>query len=79
MHIDEALIGYYINKRTLTGNRYRSRIWHYQAIKKILPNEKKLKLFFITFIGSLLIMLIRLFDRLKKIRHLNSTLIYKKF
>ena len=77
--IDEPLISYYINNRTTTGNKFSSRLWHYYATKKIFPNEKNLKLFFITLIGTLAIILIRVFHRFKKIRNTNSVLIYKKF
>ena len=77
--IDEPLISYYINNRTTTGNKLNSRLWHYYATKKIFPNEKNFKLFFITLIGTLAIMFIRIFHKFKKIRSTNSVFIYKKF
>ena len=63
--IEEPLIAYYINRKTLTGNKIISKLWHAKAISNI-TNNSLLKSILITIIGiSLISPLIYLLEKMR--------------
>tara|TARA_S200000501_G_C20773940_1_gene721806 strand:+ start:75 stop:965 length:891 start_codon:yes stop_codon:yes gene_type:complete len=65
--IEKPLISYSIHRKTLTGNKIKSRIWHAKAISQ-LANISLIKSLFLSLIGCLIIL--PLIFILEKIRNL---------
>ena len=60
---NKCMISYFINKDTFTGNKIKSRIWHYKILKKEFKYSSH-KAFFSIVLGSIILVFIRLTEKI---------------
>lgn len=62
--IETPLISYFVSRKTTTGNKILSRLWHANAIRYIQPGTPLIFRYLIAFIGPLVIFIFLIFLRL---------------